>query len=75
MDQLAFSGHTLNVEERAGLEVAINRRKIENGLTEAAFWGKITGLEADYIVVAGFGPSPEYPNKQFFFWCVALAIG
>lgn len=67
LNNLAFSGHTLNVEERAGLEAAIAKRRLDEGLTEAFFWGKITGAEADYLVVYGFGPSTDFPKKQFYY--------
>lgn len=67
---LAFSGYTLNVEERAGMEIAMRKRQLEEGLERVLFWGKITGQEADYLIVYGFAPSTEYPRKQFYFWCV-----
>jgi hypothetical protein len=72
---LGFSGHTLNVEERAGLEVAIAKKRLEEGLREVGFWGKLFGEEDDYLVVAGFGPSADFPRKRFYFrWvCTVLA--
>lgn len=67
LDQLSFSGHTLNVEERSGLEVAITTRRLADGLAEAQFWGKITGADADYLIVSGFPPSQDFPHKLFFY--------
>lgn len=67
-ESLSFSGYTLSVEERAGLEVSMRKRLLEEGLTKVLFWGKICGAEADYLIVYGFGPSTDYPRKQFFFW-------
>lgn len=68
LNSLGFSGRTLNIEERAGLEVAINKRKVEDGLREAFFWGKLYGEEDDYLVVYGFGESLDFPRKQFYYW-------
>lgn len=70
LNSLGFSGRTLNLEERAGLEVAISKRKLEDGLTEALFWGKLYGDEDDYLIVFGFGDSVDFPVKQFYFRCV-----
>ncbi len=67
LNALGFSGYTLNVEERAALEVAISKKKLEDGLQEAFFWGKIFGEEDDYLVVYGFGESADFPRKRFFY--------
>jgi len=68
MDDLAGSGFTLSVEERAGLEASMRKRQLEEGLSTVRFWGRITAAEADYLVVYGFPPSADYPKKHFFFW-------
>jgi hypothetical protein len=68
----SFSGQGLNVEERAGLEVAINKRRLDDGLREVQFWGKLFGEGDDYLVVVGFGASTDFPNKRFFYACVTL---
>ena len=67
LHHLGFSGHTLNVEERAGLEVAINKQRLDEGLREMKFWGKLLGEEDDYLVVYGFGASQDFPRKRFYF--------
>lgn len=67
LNELGFSGRTLNIEERAGLEVAISKKRLEDGLQEAFFWGKVYGEEDDYLVVYGFGESADFPRKRFFF--------
>jgi hypothetical protein len=69
LNHLGFAGHTLNVEERAGLEVAINKRRLEEGLREVLFWGKLYGEEDDYLVVYGFGASADFPRKRFYYRC------
>lgn len=64
------SGRTLNVEERAGLEAAMAERRLDERLIDIKFWGKIDGLEKDYLIVYGLKPSQEHPQKQFYFWYV-----
>jgi hypothetical protein len=68
----SFSGQGLNVEERAGLEVAINKRRLDDGLREVQCWGKQFGEGDDYLVVVGFGASTDFPNKRFFYACVMV---
>ena len=65
---LAFTGQTLNLEERAGLETQMAKRRLEGGYPQVYFWGKISGTEADYLVVYGFSPSESWPKKTFYFW-------
>ena len=67
LNNLGASGHTLNIEERAGLEVAINKRRLEDGFAELLFWGKLYGEEDDYLIVFGYGESQDFPRKRFFF--------
>jgi hypothetical protein len=67
LNALGFSGRTLNVEERAGLEVFLAKTKLEEGLQEVAFWGKLFGEDDDYLVAVGFGPSADFPRKRWFF--------
>eukprot|EP00500_Bicosoecida_sp_ms1_P004724 CAMPEP_0203809250 /NCGR_PEP_ID=MMETSP0115-20131106/2151_1 /ASSEMBLY_ACC=CAM_ASM_000227 /TAXON_ID=33651 /ORGANISM="Bicosoecid sp, Strain ms1" /LENGTH=273 /DNA_ID=CAMNT_0050717967 /DNA_START=96 /DNA_END=917 /DNA_ORIENTATION=+ len=67
LDDLSFSGEGLSVEERAGLEVAFAKRRVESDLKSIAFWGKVKGTDNDYLVAAGLGESLDYPQKQFFF--------
>lgn len=71
LDDLSFSGHGLSVEERAGLEVAFAKARVESGFSAPlSFFGRLAGLENDYFVAYGYGASSDYPQKQFFFWCV-----
>jgi hypothetical protein len=65
---LSFSGFTLSVEERAGLEVGMRKRLLEEGLSSIVFWGKIVAAEADYLIAYGMTPSLEFPAKRFYFW-------
>mgnify|MGYP000049769145 FL=1 len=64
----AVSGQGLSVEERAALQVGMQRRTNEEGLQRVMYWGKITGTDNDYHVVIGYLPSKGAPNKKFYFW-------
>ena len=65
---LAFSGNTLSVEEAAGLEVAIAKRRLEEGVTDAKFWGRVSGSERDYLVAYAVVDVQGFPHKRFFAW-------
>ena len=67
LNDLGFSGHGLNVEERAALQVSTNKLRLDEGLREVSFWGKLSGEEDDYLVVYGFGASQDFPHKRFYF--------
>lgn len=66
-DLLAPSGQGLNVEEKAALEVELSKRRLEEGFDRVFFWGRITGTDADYLVVYGLENSEEWPKKKFYF--------
>jgi len=67
VDKLADSGSTLSVEEKAGLEVSMLRRKLEENFDTFQFWGKVFGKQNDYLVCFGLLPSYDHPVKKFFF--------
>lgn len=50
------------------------KRRNEEGLDGIEFWGKVKGTDNDYLVCVGYSNSVDYPNKKFYFWCVAQAI-
>lgn len=68
LGRFGFAGVTLNIEEASGLELAMRKRQLDEGLENVFFWGKISGQEADYLIVYGYPPSMEYPRKQFYAW-------
>ena len=74
LPHLSFSGLTLNVEERSGLDLAMRKRQLDEHLETVLFWGKISGQEADYLIVYGYPPSTEFPRKQFYAWCVYIIL-
>lgn len=71
VSRLGFSGNTLNVEERAGLEVAMMKRAEEEGMGRLLFWGKVGGTRGSYLVCCGLRQKAEaqVPVKKFYYWC------
>lgn len=64
----SISGSGLTVEERAGLQVGMLRRKNEEGLMRILFWGKVSGTDNDYLVCVGYLPSKAGAlNKKWYF--------
>ena len=64
-----LQGNTLNVEEVAGLEVAMTQRQLQENLVGTMyFWGKIFGSVQDYLVVFHTNPFDEFPDRRFYFW-------
>jgi len=66
----ALCGNTLNLEEVAGLEVAILQRRREESLVgRLLFWGKIYGSTQDYLVVVHVDgtPSSDFPTKKYYY--------
>ena len=60
---------TLNVEDAAGLEVAMLQRKREENLNgKLFFWGKIYGTTQDYLVIYSLDSSKDFPEKKYYFW-------
>ena len=68
ISSLAFSGHTLNIAERALLKAALVKKSIDEGLEFIGFWGKIFGKEANYLVCVGNTPKfSGVPTKKFYY--------
>ena len=65
---LSFSGHTLNVAERALLGAAILKKGIEENLAGISFWGKLFGKEANYLIAVGAVQKfSGVPSKKFYY--------
>lgn len=61
-------GGGLNIEEIAGLEVAMMQRKLQENLPgNMFFWGKIIGTTQDYLIVYTVDPTEEFPSRKYFF--------
>ena len=65
---LAPSGFSMSCEEQSGFAVSALARKQSEGLKEAPkFWGRITGVTADYLVAVTYLPAYPFPIKKFYF--------
>ncbi len=47
------NAHTLNVEERAALQSSLFSLKRSGKFVKLLFWGKIFGLQKDYLIAQG----------------------
>jgi len=53
LDNAAFPGGTLSVEERSALQASFVLLKEANHFTEVRFWGKVSGTQQDYFICQG----------------------
>ena len=70
MPLLKDCGQCLNLEESMGLSAAITVCQHEEGVAGLQFWGKITGIKSDYLIVCAVDPTTDFPAKQFYY-CTA----
>jgi hypothetical protein len=65
---LAPSGFSMSAEEQSGFAVSSLQRKQSEGLKESPkFWGRITGVTADYLIAVSYLPAYPFPIKKFYF--------
>lgn len=68
VQRLGPTGNTLTLEERAGLKVAFMQRMREENLpTKLQFWGKVMGVENDYLVAVYLLPTDGFPIKKYYY--------
>merc|ERR1711988_643574 len=53
LDNTAFPGGTLSPEERAALQASLVLLKESQHFKEVRFWGKVRGIQRDYLVCQG----------------------
>jgi len=53
-----------------GLQALLNESR-DTDFEELMFWGRVSGLRADYYVAVGvtYAKQYEFPTKTFFFAC------
>jgi hypothetical protein len=76
IDRASFAGVSLNIEEVSGLQVAMLQRLREERLvSKLKLWGKILGVERDYLITCSLMPTEAFPDKKFFYWyCVVSRV-
>jgi len=64
----SHNGATLNLDERMQLEMSLGQLRCSIEADEVMFWGKVTGVSADYYIALAvtFQGMYEFPTKQFF---------
>eukprot|EP00638_Chattonella_subsalsa_P005870 CAMPEP_0117760688 /NCGR_PEP_ID=MMETSP0947-20121206/16789_1 /TAXON_ID=44440 /ORGANISM="Chattonella subsalsa, Strain CCMP2191" /LENGTH=222 /DNA_ID=CAMNT_0005581447 /DNA_START=624 /DNA_END=1289 /DNA_ORIENTATION=- len=61
-------GYTLSVDEKSGLSVSmLQRQREEVFLTRLQFWGKVIGIEDDYLICFALLPAEDLPLKKFYY--------
>jgi hypothetical protein len=65
LKHFAHNGATLNLDERMLLEMGLANLRASVTADEVFFWGKITGINADYYVAQAvtFNGMYEFPTK------------
>jgi radial spoke head protein 9 len=53
LDNTSFPGGSLSVEERSALQASLVLLKESQHFTEVRFWGKVRGLQRDYLICQG----------------------
>ncbi|KAI8826722.1 uncharacterized protein EV422DRAFT_616153 [Fimicolochytrium jonesii] len=62
---LSLAGFTLNVEERSALRSSLQVKKDQEKLDEIWLWGKVLGVQRDYLIAQAVGDNP-FARKFFY---------
>jgi radial spoke head protein 9 len=70
---LAHNGTIFDVEQRFQLENSLQEllnKSVAQDYDELVFWGRISGINADYYIAMGicYENRYEFPEKKFY-WC------
>jgi radial spoke head protein 9 len=65
LNYLGPNGQTLNIEQKAALQTSLPLLKKNSKFDRVIFWGKIVGLQRDYLIAQGFGTSLIGTPKSF----------
>ena len=66
IDYLSSSGFVLSTEHKACLQTSLVVLKDDGKFKAVKYWGKISGIDADYFVAVGFGANPLSEKSHFF---------
>jgi hypothetical protein len=61
----SLAGFTLNQEEKAVLASSLQVKKDQEKLATISFWGKIQGLQKDYLIAQATGET-LFDRKYFY---------
>ncbi len=65
LDFIASNGVILNVEEKSALQTSLLVLKKNCKFKRTQFWGKIIGLQKDYLIAQGYGNNLFGTKKTF----------
>lgn len=63
---VSLSGTTLNIEERSALASSLVVLKDAESFNTVAFWGKIFGLNKDYLIAQALSDDNLFKRKWFY---------
>ena len=66
VENLAYSGIVLSVEQKAALQTSLSILREQYKLNKVYFWGKISGTKEDYFIAVGAGAN-EIKQRTFFY--------
>ena len=69
----SLAGFTLNQEEKAVLASSLQVKKDQEKLATISFWGKIQGLQRDYLIAQSTGDSLF--DRKYFYRYAQFPIG
>jgi len=62
----SISGHSLTLEERVHLKISLIEVKLNEDFNVVELWGKIFGIQKDYLIVCATKISHQIDKKYFF---------
>ena len=74
---IAFSGCTLNIDERVQLQLAVNHLRQYEKFDQVFFWGRILGISNDYYIVqcVTYPFGAKFPVSKFFWSYDSFHLG
>jgi len=62
----SFCNYSLNVSEQAAVKASLTEIKLNENFKSTRFWGKIFGVECDYLVIEATSITHQINHKYFF---------
>jgi hypothetical protein len=64
--QHSITGHVLTFEERAHLKFSMIEVKLNEDFESIVFWGKLFGIQNDYLIIVATKINQHVEKKYFF---------
>eukprot|EP01083_Nonionella_stella_P215287 774959_1 len=62
----SFENYGLNPAEQCSIKVSLIDVKLNENFTTTKFWGKIFGIECDYLIIEATTVTHQIQHKYFF---------